>query len=458
MRTPSSKPSRNWKPAIEGILFTLAWLTLTNITIYFIYVRAVEAVEEQIREGLLRNVSAAATMIDGDQHQLFTSKAFKNNKGYLSLVNRLERVRKASSDVKYAYTNITKNGKVYFIANGSPQADNDKDGRPDEAPQLMDPYPDAGLALRDALRLQKPAVDKEPYTDAWGTFYSAYAPFKDSSGKFVGTLGMDLELVTLKARLVPIVVAAQRAALTSDILAILFGAAVWFFRSRNRILEEQRGLAINHINKVELERMQERCSSAIQLEAMATNVEHLASSLPEQTTSNKAKDYALALIRYAQARQGIRSSSGENFDPALLIKSALPTHISVQVSSEVPPLVWGDSKELGLIIKSLCYSNSTSTILASLEEVNLTAINEKLNNIGLTVSFRYCDSMVTQGSRAILITDRDHPEHVFDENSLQFATCVEQVRALGGNLAHEQINENVEVVSLILPFEKFKEI
>jgi hypothetical protein len=96
--------------------------------------------------------------------------------------------------------------------------------------------------------------------------------------------------------------------------------------------------------------------------------------------------------------------------------------------------------------------------LASLEGVTLTVINEKLNNIGLAVSIRYCDSMVSQGSRAVLITDRDHPEHVFDENSLQFATCVEQVRALGGNLAHEQINENVEVVSLIFPFEKFKEI
>ncbi|NCW34271.1 MAG: histidine kinase, partial [Betaproteobacteria bacterium] len=200
MLTPSSKPSRNWKPAIEGILFTLAWLTLTNITIYFIYVRAVEAVKEQIREGLLRNVSAAATLIDGDQHKLFTSKAFKNDQGYINLITRLERVRKASRDVKYAYTNIIKGDKVYFIANGSPQADNDKDGRPDEAPQLMDPYPDAGLALRDALRFQKPTVDKEPYTDAWGTFYSAYAPFKDSKGKFVGTLGMDLELVTLKAR------------------------------------------------------------------------------------------------------------------------------------------------------------------------------------------------------------------------------------------------------------------
>jgi len=445
MLTPSSKPRRNWKPAIEGILFTLAWLTLTNITIYFIYVRAVEAVKEQIREGLLRNVSAAATMIDGDQHKLFTSKAFKNDQGYVNLITRLERVRKASSDVKYAYTNIIKGDKVYFIANGSPQGDNDKDGRPDEAPQLMDPYPDAGLALRDALRFQKPAVDKEPYTDAWGTFYSAYAPFKDSKGKFVGTLGMDLELVTLKARLVPIGVAAQRAALTSDILAILFGAAVWFFRSRNRILEEQRGLAIGEKIKVELERIQERSSSAIQLEAIATQME------------NKTKSYASALIRYARARQGIRSSNGENFNPAVLIKSALPPDISIQVSSELPTLIWGDSKELDLIIKSLCYGTTTSTILSSLEEITLSVMNEQLNNICLAVNIRFCDSTSAQESRAVLIADRDHPEHVFDENSLQFATCVELVRALGGTLSHEQINENVEVVSLILPFNKFKE-
>lgn len=446
MLTPSSKPRRNWKPAIEGILFTLAWLTLTNITIYFIYVRAVEAVKEQIREGLLRNVSAAATMIDGDQHKLFTSKAFKNDQGYVNLITRLERVRKASSDVKYAYTNIIKGDKVYFIANGSPQGDNDKDGRPDEAPQLMDPYPDAGSALRDALRFQKPAVDKEPYTDAWGTFYSAYAPFKDSRGKFVGTLGMDLELVTLKARLVPIGVAAQRAALTSDILAILFGAAVWFFRSRNRILEEQRGLAIGEKSKVELERLQERSSSAIQLEAIATQMEY------------KTKNYASALVRYARARQGIRSSSAENFDPAVLIKSAIPPDISIKVSSELPTLIWGDSKELDLIIKSLCYSTTTSTILPSLKEINLSVKNEQLNNIGLAVNIRFCDPTSAQESRAVLIADRDHPEHVFDENSLQFATCVELVRALGGTLSHEQITENVEVVSLILPFNKFKEV
>jgi hypothetical protein len=142
----------------------------------------------------------------------------------------------------------------------------------------------------------------------------------------------------------------------------------------------------------------------------------------------------------------------------MLIKSSLPTHISIQVSPDLPPLVWGDSNELDLIIKSLCYSSSSSTILASLEEINLTVINEQLNDIDLAVGIRYNDSISSQVSRAALIADRDHPEHVFDENSLQFGTCVELVRAIGGNLAHEQINENIEVVSLVLPFKKSKEI
>jgi len=172
---------------------------------------------------------------------------------------------------------------------------------------------------------------------------------------------------------------------------------------------------------------------------------------------NKTKSYASALIRYARARQGIRSSNGENFNPAVLIKSALPPDISIQVSSELPTLIWGDSKELDLIIKSLCYGTTTSTILSSLEEITLSVMNEQLNNICLAVNIRFCDSTSAQESRAVLIADRDHPEHVFDENSLQFATCVELVRALGGTLSHEQINENVEVVSLILPFNKFKE-
>ncbi len=446
-----------WNPAVEGILFALAWLAITNVTIYFIYVRAVEAVKEQIREGLLRNVSAAATVIDGDQHRTFTSKAAKNDPSYQSFIQRLERLRRASSDVRYAYTNILKDGKVYFIANGSLQNDNDKDGRPDEAPQLMDPYPDAGRALLEALRLHRPTVDREPYTDAWGTFYSAYAPFKDSKGRFVGTLGMDLELVTLKARLVPIGVAAQRAAFTSGILAFLFGTAVWYFRSRNHILEEQRRKGLDRIDTLESERSQERTAAAIQLEAVASRIHQTTATELGVTPADQARTYAMALRRYALARQGHRSSHGENFDPAQQVRSALPTEIPVEVSREVPSRLFGDPSEMAGILKSVCFNPLSSTILGSLQQVSLEASREQLNSLDLVVTLRFCGAMEGRGSGGTLIQDPDHPEHVFDEDSLQFATCCEQVRALGGSLSHVQDGEEVELVRLILPFEKFRE-
>lgn len=448
-------------PAVQGVLFTLAWLAVTNVTIYFIYLRAVEAVKEEIRDGLLRNVSVAATSMDGDEHKRFTSKASRQDPAYLAFIAHMEKLRKASTDVRYLYTNILKDGKVYFIANGSPQNDNDKDGKPDEAPQLMDPYPDAGKALRDALRLQRPAVDREPYTDVWGTFYSAYAPFKDSQGRFVGTLGMDLELRTLQQRLKPIGLAAQRAAFTSGILAILFGAAVWFFRSRNSILDSLRHIAESRLHKVEDERLRERTAAAAQLAAVAERIEGTAGAktageLGGTAVVQPAINYAFALKRYALVRQGVRSDHAENFDPAALLRDTLPAGTPLQVARDVPAMVWGDPAELREIIHALCFQPFSNTALGSLKDLDLDVAREELNTLDLVVSLRFADKESDRDG-SVLIQDRDHPEHVFDEDSLQFATCCEQVRALGGSLVHREESQGSELVVLTLPYDKFRE-
>ena len=115
-------------PALQGVLFAVAWLLVTNVTIYFIYLRSVEAVKGEIRDGLLRNVSMAATTLDGDTHNKFTAETQPNDPVYLNFIARMEMIRRASSDVRYMYTNTSKNGKIYFVANGAPQDDNDNDG------------------------------------------------------------------------------------------------------------------------------------------------------------------------------------------------------------------------------------------------------------------------------------------------------------------------------------------
>lgn len=221
---------RTLKPIHEGIITAILCLLASSVSSYYIHIRSLNALQEEIKEGLLRNVSATATILDGDIHKTFISKNQKNDLKYIEFLKQMEQIRKASQNIRYIYTNVMINGKVYFVANPSPQNDNDNDGKVDEAPQLMDPYLDAGEALILALKEKRVAVDEVPYSDKWGTFYSAYAPFFDKGGNFVGTLGMDLELTNFEQRVSPIKNATAIAIIIGSILSILCGLQVWFFR------------------------------------------------------------------------------------------------------------------------------------------------------------------------------------------------------------------------------------
>ena len=111
------------RPVFEGLAIGLFSLIAMSICIYFIYVRALDALQEEIKEGLVRNVSAVATTIDGDLHKKFRSPSQKNDPEYIDYLKKLESIRQASKYVRYLYTNILVDGRVYFIANPSPQND-----------------------------------------------------------------------------------------------------------------------------------------------------------------------------------------------------------------------------------------------------------------------------------------------------------------------------------------------
>ncbi|OGV73147.1 MAG: hypothetical protein A3K19_15005 [Lentisphaerae bacterium RIFOXYB12_FULL_65_16] len=218
------------RPVHEGILIGLLCLFALGVSLFWVHRQAVRLMHSEIREGLLRNVCSTATALDGDIHGKFRSKDQKDAPEYKEFLKKMELIRQNSKNVRYIYTNIMEDGKVYFIANPSPQNDNDNDGKPDEAPQLMDPYPDAGEALLTALKEGRPCVDKAPYTDRWGTFYSAYAPFYGKDGKIAGTLGMDLEMPDYKARIAPLHIATVVAVCVGAVLSGLCGMVVWGFR------------------------------------------------------------------------------------------------------------------------------------------------------------------------------------------------------------------------------------
>lgn len=278
-------------PVREGLSIALIIVFAIGVNIWWTYARALEALQGEIKEGLQRTVAANAEMLNGalgDEHKAFHpperagnyykpgdstatyAKAWerlqtdqewvewrtrtKASPEYQAWTKRMEAVRKATAHVRFLYTCVIIDSNVYFAFDEAPQNDiinNSKgpyqpggdqpDGVLDPPPTLLWPYPDAGVGQLEALTKGIPVVEAEPYSDAWGTYYSAYAPFYDSQGKMAGTLGMDLELEGFNKRLDPIKIALKRAAVTGFCLAILSGVAVWFARRLSVQLSKQVG-------------------------------------------------------------------------------------------------------------------------------------------------------------------------------------------------------------------------
>jgi hypothetical protein len=381
------KPYRT-HPALEGAAVTLVTLVALLSGIYFIYVQAKDAVEEEIREGLVRNVSAAATTIDGDLHRTFTGDTDPDDPAYVEFLGKLEAIRQASAYVQYLYTCISVDGQVYFIANPSPQGDIDGDGQTDVAPQLMDLYEGPGRALLDAIETQTPSVDQEPYTDQWGTFYGAYAPFYDSQGRFVGVLGMDLEQGGLEARLQPTLTSTRRAALTTIVIAILCGVVVWFCRrvswqlsesrvrlgeqldTANQVATDVRGFSRDYLTAVTsqvrgwLETVQDASASAHPPVVRAATG-HVA--VERVAPAREGLDAFLAVAdAYVDAKSGVFQTSESDFDLAPVVEalsgdlesaaSTLRISLTWSVSSALPPRVHGDWAALSHIISTLVQS------------------------------------------------------------------------------------------------------
>ena len=231
-------------PATEGIFLAFLALLLTSVTSYFIYHHALFAIREEIRDGLLRTASGIAACLNGDQIAGFDSPEKKDLPEYQQTVRMLQKARIATKHCTYLYINRLVNGSVVFVVDPTPI---DEEGKPlftDEKnlePSVpMTVYENPSSELLVALASATPVVSSEPYSDKWGTFYSAYVPVFDSQKRFVGTLGADLRINDMLERCKPIEDATKRAFFVSCALSLLFGTLIWFTRRFSLQLNESR--------------------------------------------------------------------------------------------------------------------------------------------------------------------------------------------------------------------------
>lgn len=353
-------------PVLEGIAIGALMLMSIGASASYLYFQAVDAVKAEIEEGIQRSTASVAAMIEGDQHEKFVSKAQKFDPEYLKYVAPLERARQASKYVPYIYTNILKDDKVYFIVNPSPQLDLNKDGFPDDAPDLMDSYDAPSQSLLTALTQQTETVDKEPYTDEWGTFISAYSPIYNSRGGFVGTLGMDLDYSGFEKRLIPTKNAFKTASITGVVMAILVGVTVWFNRRTVKLLNKSRvGIITKYVRANEYVKSTNQYRSNL--------LTYITRSLAQLPAGMQSVVFEKLNLIAAMERENIESEKS-NFNLAdhlqsLLVKQGLAGSVSVAIAKDVPAQINGNIS---------FFSDAFAHLLPCLSVLGLASIDVKL--------------------------------------------------------------------------------
>ena len=186
-------------PLLDGMLAGFVILVISSLGLLYLWHSAREAQLDAVRTELKELARVAATLVDGDGHRLIKSQRQAGSPEHLRLLAPLVKFHKATSDIIYVYTAIIDKGRIYYVlgTDYSYRVEGDT-----EAPDpIMMQHDTLDPTLRRALERHEAAVDREPVKEAVRSYMSAYAPFYDSHGVFVGVLGVDMWVRDFDARI-----------------------------------------------------------------------------------------------------------------------------------------------------------------------------------------------------------------------------------------------------------------
>ena len=155
-----------------------------------LYIQSVKTNRAVLGQVALAAVRTAAPTIDGDTHSSAVLCASEDTAEYSAIADRLRQIKSDNPDLIYVYTLFRpKPDQVLFavdIGIGDDHTEFGYEYDPDEA-------------VLGALA-GNPSVTPGFVSDEWGTFITACAPIRDSSGRIVGVLAGDLDARDVVAR------------------------------------------------------------------------------------------------------------------------------------------------------------------------------------------------------------------------------------------------------------------
>jgi signal transduction histidine kinase/CheY-like chemotaxis protein len=229
-------------PLLHGMLAGCVIMVISSLGLFYLWHSAWKAQLDAVRTELVQLARVAATLVDGDRHGLLKSPAQAGSPDHLGLLAPLVKFHKATSDIIYVYTAILDKNRIYFVLGTDYLYRVEGDSEiPDP---IMAPHDTLDPTLRRALEQHEVTVDEEPVKESVRSYMSAYAPFYDREGRFVGVVGVDMWVRDFDARIAAIRRAGVGAFIAVALLAVLTGVVVYRLsrtasraRRRDRIIQ-----------------------------------------------------------------------------------------------------------------------------------------------------------------------------------------------------------------------------
>jgi len=154
------------------------WIAGAALLVLIAYSQISGALNSEIRTRLRGCAALGALSVPADEHARLRVRADEGTKEYADVIAALGRIQAGSADVKFVYTvRRAADGKVVFIGDAT---EDEKDRS-----HLGDVYEDASELLKGSIGgIDGVVLEKNFYTDQWGTFLSAYAPIRAPTGRW----------------------------------------------------------------------------------------------------------------------------------------------------------------------------------------------------------------------------------------------------------------------------------
>lgn len=181
------------KKYYANMIFLLSALIIAVICGGFYFSKAArEKTAAALEDNLLSRVRLLSSLINySDIKKLSGDIGDGSSEVYLTYKRLFLEACNSQQDIRYIYMMGSRGGQIFFYADSEP------DSKADPAKPLAVPgeiYQDAPSGLEEVFREARKDYTVGPYTDRWGTFFSAMLPVFDlSSQQVVCVVGMDID-------------------------------------------------------------------------------------------------------------------------------------------------------------------------------------------------------------------------------------------------------------------------